>query len=685
MMFVVLEAVNPFPLALLEAGAPSPRVTSREGLPLLATVGRDDQWRIPVPLAEIDPRIVEATIAVEDERFHLHAGVDPLSILRATAQNARAGEVVSGASTITMQLCRLLHPRPRTLRSKVIETVRALQLERQIGKGRILEEYLNRAPYGGNVIGIEAAARRYFGKGADAVSLAEAALLAGLPQGPSILRPDRHPTRAKKRRQIVLDRMRAEGFISTEECRRAQLEPVILATAATSSHGLSARTSLAPHAAWWALALDPAGGRTTIDLAAQATVSETLSRLDGLPDATEVAAVVIEIETGAIRALIGSRDFTDRDTGWVSGATARRSPGSTLKPFIYARAFALGRLAPDSQVPDQPIERAGWRPENFDGRFRGRVSVEVALLDSLNVPAILVAEAIGLPEVARTVEAVGIDLPPDPERRGGLAVVTGALEVTLVDLVAGYATLGRRGVPLAPTIWEREVERRARPRLVELGSDLVSSVLSSGDQSHAVFPAEACAAIDAILAMRGGSAPDAPWWMAKTGTSARHREAWAVGHNGRYAIGVWVGRMRGGGDPSLVGGRVAMPILERLFCDPTFAVHGAPPDSPAIVVTRPYRFPAPDDRLRIAHPEAGGTWISIDDSPVRLFPRAEGGKPPYTWFLDGRVPATAIAANHSTLSIECEPGEHELRVIDADGTVEVQRFSIRGGSVPRVR
>ncbi|MGA1780864.1 MAG: transglycosylase domain-containing protein [Planctomycetota bacterium] len=222
---ILLDRLFPFPIEQLVPASSSALERSREEVPLLATVARDDQWRIRVPLAAIDPRLIEATVAVEDERFRRHPGVDPLSIARAVGQNLSAGEVVSGASTITMQLCRLLHPRPRTLRSKMIEAFRALQLERLLGKERILEEYLNRAPYGGNLVGVEAAARHYLGRGAGDLSLAEAALLAGLPQGPSILRPDRHPERARRRRDTVLRRMHEEGRITAEERRTAEATP----------------------------------------------------------------------------------------------------------------------------------------------------------------------------------------------------------------------------------------------------------------------------------------------------------------------------------------------------------------------------------------------------------------------------------------------------------------------------
>ncbi len=666
---ILLDRLFPFPIEQLVPASSSALVRSREEVPLLATVARDDQWRIRVPLAAIDPRLIEATVAVEDERFRRHPGVDPLSIARAVGQNLSAGEVVSGASTITMQLCRLLHPRPRTLRSKMIEAFRALQLERLLGKERILEEYLNRAPYGGNLVGVEAAARHYLGRGAGDLSLAEAALLAGLPQGPSILRPDRHPERARRRRDTVLRRMHEEGRITAEERRTAEATPVEVLGRGEEPHGLtSPEPSLAPHASWWALARDPRGMATTLDLTIQRALQAALAAATGVPRGADVAAVVIELETGAVRGMVGGRELEHPDSGWVNAAVARRSPGSTLKPFVYALAFDQERLAPASRVPDRPIERAGWRPRNFDDRWRGEVSVEEALVDSLNVPAILVAEAVGLSGVSRLVERCGIALPAGAQERAGLALVTGALEVSLLDLVAGYATLGRGGVALPPTIDEAEARRR-RARAAA-GEELGERVLR----------ARTCRELDAILSRGDGGAR---WWMAKTGTSSRHRDAWAVGHDGRHAVGVWVGRREGGGDPSLVGGEVALPILERILIDAAFR-GGAPPSplgprSPR----RPLAFEVAELPLRIDHPEDGAKWIALEREGVAVTLRAAGGRAPYTWFVDGRLASGSATEETPRASILLPPGEHELRVVDANGAAVFHRCSVRGEPAAR--
>ena len=359
----------------------SPVVTDRSGHTLLRIVGSDDQWRQPVPLDEISPWMVQATIAVEDERFRLHPGVDPIAIVRATGQNILNRDIVSGASTITMQVCRMMDKRPRTVKAKTVEAFRALQLECILSKEEIIEKYLNIAPYGGNIRGVESASRIYFGKRARDLSLGEAALLTGLPKSPTAYRPDRYPETARMRRSTVLRRMAELDMITEEQRAAADAEPVFMAG--------PIREHAAPHAAWLALQRRQEGGRTTIDIHIQREVerlAEDRARL--LPEGTDQAVVVIEIQSGDIVALLGSSDYWDTVDGQVNGVLARRSPGSALKPFIYAAAFEARRLRPDSVVYDVPIERAGWSPRNFDRTFSGELTAAEALRRSLNVPAI---------------------------------------------------------------------------------------------------------------------------------------------------------------------------------------------------------------------------------------------------------------------------------------------------------
>ncbi|MHC4506404.1 MAG: transglycosylase domain-containing protein, partial [Planctomycetota bacterium] len=297
--FAVLWCACPFPTKRLDRWPASPVVTDRNGGVLLALVGGSDEWRFPAPLGRVSPHLAKATIAIEDKRFGEHIGVDPLAVSRAGWQNLKARRVISGASTLTMQVCRMMDDRPRTVTSKLIESFRALQLERLRTKDEILETYLNIAPYGGNIRGAEAASVFYFGKSACDLSLGEAALLAGLPQSPSRLRPDRHPRAARARREMVLCRMLALGVITGEEYKFASTEPIVIARRRRSAH--------APHAAHLALARRPSGGRTTIDLDVQREVERTaVSHARSLPEGSDLAVVVIDIPSGEVRALVGS-------------------------------------------------------------------------------------------------------------------------------------------------------------------------------------------------------------------------------------------------------------------------------------------------------------------------------------------------------------------------------------------
>lgn len=639
---------SPFPMDRLERWPASPVVTDRGGRTLLTRVGRDEQWRFPVSVDRISPRLLDATIAVEDERFYRHAGVDPIAVVRAISHNVLACRTVSGASTLTMQICRMMDDRPRGYGAKLIEAFRALQLERLRGKRQILDTYLNIAPYGGNIRGVEAASQAYFGKRAADLSLGEAALLAGLPQSPSRYRPDRWPGPARARRDHVLRRMRDLGMITEEQAALAAAEPL----------GLAAERSAgsAPQAAWLALQRRPGGGQTTIESSIQGETQRlVVEQARILPAGSQSAAVVLDIATGEIVALVGSVDPDNPIDGQVNGALARRSPGSTLKPFVYAAAFEAGLLNDQTTVYDVPIERGGWAPVNFDRGFAGELTAADALRRSLNIPAILVAEATGLARCLGLIEAAGIGLPHNVQTRGGLAVVVGATEVTLVDLVNGYATLGRGGV-------------RRPPRLfVDESSDAVR-----------VFDADICAAIDDILSsrhrrprgMQDRSERNVPWFMWKTGTSSGRRDAWAVGHNRRFAIGVWIGRFCGAGSERFIGAEAAEPLLASLFDLPVLRCYEDPLPPKRLPVSRPLPPPAElAAPLRIVSPAAGTTYVALAGQAIvhGKATRTTG----VTWFLNG-----ALLDGRSVQRLAVGPGRHELRCVDADGESAVAGFTV---------
>ncbi len=639
----------PFPLERLDRWPSSPRITDRTGRDILAITGRDQQWRFPVRLDQVSPWLIQATIAVEDERFYSHRGVDPLAVARAAWQDVAAGRIVSGGSTLTMQVCRMMDDQPRTWRAKAREMFRSLQLERLRDKTAILATYLNIAPYGRNLRGVQAAAWTWFGKPADELSLAEAALLAGLPQSPSRYRPDRFPDRARIRRDTVLRRMVELGMITPQQRNLAAAQPVVV------EHR---RQPLeASHAGWLALQRRPTGGRTTIDPRLQADLQRLVTgHLRDLPARTDVAAVILDIPTGDILALVGSADPANPAAGQVDGATARRSPGSALKPFIYAAAFEDRRLAPDSIVFDLPIDRAGWMPGNFDRAFHGPLSAAEALRRSLNVPAILVAEGTGLPRCLGLMQAAGVNLPAGVLGRSGLSVAVGGAEVRLLDLVNAYATIGRGGT------WRQ-------PRLF----------LDEPVQSRPAIEPNVCAALDEVLSSRQRRpagmdklAPhDVPWFMWKTGTSSGRRDAWAVGHNRKVAIGVWVGRFSGLGDAELTGARSAEPLLGRLFDLPALRSETDPPPPLPLMVDSP--LPPPPERsepLYIASPRTGSTFVALSGTAVvrpRLSRPAE-----VTWFLNGQALADRAAPR-----LALPPGRYELRCVSPAGDASAVRFVVR--------
>jgi len=639
----------PFPIERAQQWSASPAVFDAKGRPMLCVVGPDEQWRYPVSLHDVSPWLIQATIAVEDERFNRHCGVDPLAVFRAFGQNLSAGRIVSGASTLDMQVCRMMDDRPRTFGAKVVEAFRALQLNRLLTKDQILEAYLNVAPYGGNVRGVEAASLRYFEKRAKDLSLAEASLLAGLPQSPSRYRPDRHLDAARRRQRVVLRSMVDKRLISERQLVDALACPISLSRSSRFPHAI--------HAGFLALKHRPQGGRTTIDLEIQAQVERlAVAHLETLPEGTEAAVVVIDVAQSAIVAMLGSGDSGDPVDGQVNGVLAKRSPGSALKPFLYAAAFEAERLNGESVVYDVPIARGGWTPANFDKTHAEEITAAEALRRSLNVPAILVAEGVGLPRCCGVLEAAGVHLPTDAQRRGGLALAVGGIEVSLLDLTNAYATLARDGMRRTPRLFADE----------------------SSESARALSP-RVCAAISAILSCRQrlpATAADEPadrlaWFMWKTGTSSGRRDAWAVGHNRRYAVGVWIGRFRGAGRLEYVGAEAAEPLLCRLFELPQLRAETDPPQAEPIRVARPLSLPRELGRdLRIVSPSEDETFIACGGTTI--VHASANHDSDNLWFLNGRLEGAGRERR-----FVLPPGGYELRCVDRQGGSSAVRFTIR--------
>ncbi len=527
-------------------------LTDRRGQPLrvvLAEDGQDCRW---LPYSEMGPWLGPALIAAEDGRFYSHPGVDPLAIGRALLQNLARGRVVSGASTISTQVVRLAQLRARTYRTKLIEALMALKMERRLSKERILEEYLNRAPFGGFFVGAQAAARRYFGKDARELTLGEAALLAGLPQSPARYRPDRNLDRARRRREYVLRRMVRCGFITEAQHAEALAQPLAIQQ---RNYPL-----IAPHFAERARSNAPpeAPGstiRTTLDPAVQRLAEDALRRRVAAlrPDGVRGGAVVVlEVASGAVRALVGSPDPDDRRAaGQVNAALAPRSAGSTLKPLLFAQAFDEGRLTPGTVLADVPRLYPDYAPENFDGEFRGRVTARSALLDSLNIPALDLAREIGVERFHQRLRAFGFSTLTRSSASYGLGLALGNGEVTLLDLTNAYAAIARGG-EFRPAIWFEDEQPALATAVVSAEAAwLVSDILSDPERT----PPSAVPSSAARL-------PSVAW---KTGTSSGFRDAWTVAWNPEYVVGVWMGNPDGAASPALVGGEAAAPTAWEIF------------------------------------------------------------------------------------------------------------------------
>ena len=431
-----------------EGLAYSTLVVDRDGRLLRPYTTPEGRWRLPATRADVDPRFLAMLFAYEDRRFLSHHGVDPLALGRAFSQLVGNGRIVSGASTLTMQVARLLEPRSeRSFIAKLRQMVRAIQLERTLSKDEILALYFSLAPYGGNLEGIRAASLAYFGKEPRRLTLAESALLVALPQSPEVRRPDRSVAAARYARDRVLDRLAAAGVVPADEIERAKQEAV--------AEGRRPMPMLAPHSADAVVAAAPGRAihRLTIDAPLQKSLEDLArERARTLGPAISVAILVVDNETGEVHARVASSDYFDMSrAGQVDMTQALRSPGSALKPFIYGLGFEDGLIHPETLIDDRPIRYGSYAPENFDLSFQGTVTVRRALQLSLNVPAVAVLDRVGASRfTARLAQAGGALVLPRGEAPG-LAMGLGGVGVTLNDLVMLYAGVARLGNTIALT------------------------------------------------------------------------------------------------------------------------------------------------------------------------------------------------------------------------------------------
>ncbi|MGB3462192.1 MAG: penicillin-binding protein 1C, partial [Rhodanobacter lindaniclasticus] len=532
-----------FPLHLPAPDTGSTVVLARDGTPLRAFADSDGVWRYPTTAGKVSPLYLKALLTYEDRWFYRHPGVNPYALLRGLAGGIVHGHIVSGGSTLTMQVARIIEPIPHTFRGKLVQIFRALQLEAHLSKAQILDLYLNHAPFGGPIEGVEAASWAYLGKPATRLSHAEAALLAVLPQSPSRLRPDRHPQAARAARDKVLRRMRDLGVWSAAEVRDAAIEPVV------------ARSLRAPlSAALLAERLhreQPRARRitSTIDAnlqrAAEDRVSAYLSRL---PSHTSAALLVVDNATLEARIYVGTSDFANPQRhGYIDMVAAPRSPGSTLKPFLYGLALDDGLITSQSLLVDAPQDFGGYKPGNFDEAFSGPVSAAEALQRSLNVPAVDVLDRVGPARFMARLANGGLDLGLPAGAQPNLSIILGGTATRLENLVGAYTAFANGGIAGTPRY---TTEQPARPRrLLSSGAAwIIRDILASNPADVEGGPLAGAINRHATVA-----------W--KTGTSYGYRDAWSIGVTDRWTVGVWIGRPDGTPSPGQYGAVTALPLL----------------------------------------------------------------------------------------------------------------------------
>jgi len=691
---ICVDRLNPPDLSRYENA--SPEVVARDGTLLRPFLSKDGYWRLKTTPRDVNPRYLVLLKAYEDRRFDSHFGVDPLAMVRAAYQFAHAGHIVSGGSTLTMQAARLLEPRPRGIASKLIQMVRAIQLEERYSKDQILSIYLTLAPFGGNLEGVRAASLAYFGKEPRALDLSQAALLVALPQSPAKKRPDRHMLAAKAARDKVLARMVADGEITAGDARLAELEGVAslrlamplsaphLAEEATRSAGFEPACdsdafsvpARCQRSQW------PARIVTTIDAPLQSAVERMVAREKNyLEDGGSLAVVVVENATRNVLAYVGGTGYWGR-SGQVDLARRARSPGSALKPFVYGLAFDDLILHPATMMQDAPTTFGDYAPRDFEGVFQGSVTASDALRMSLNVPAVMVLDRIGPLRFSLALSNAGAHLAyPSRDAAPSLPIALGGLGINLADMTMLYAGIAEGGV--------------VKPLRLLAGAP--------DGQPHRLFGPVAAYYLRQILA--GVALPDG-WAMGqglararsiafKTGTSYGFRDAWSVGFSNDYTVGVWVGRADGAPSAGRIGRQAAAPILLETF-------ELLPPDrrsqpiapAGALLVSSTDQLPEglrvftretePAQRAEmtnipapsIAFPPNGAVVPLPSSREGTVVFKAEGGREPLTWLVNGALLGSYGRFDAVVFKPQSE-GMARVTVVDAQGRSDTSKIRFR--------
>ncbi len=663
-MFGLDAADRAYPPPLDKARTVSAEVLDADGQLLRAFATPEGRWRLQTTAKDVDPQFVRMLIAYEDQRFWEHKGVDPWALGRAAWQFATHGRIVSGASTLSMQVARLIEPREgRSFTAKFRQLARAVQIERRLSKAEILDLYLTHAPYGGNLEGIRAASLAYFGKEPRRLTVSEAALLVALPQLPEKRRPDRHLKAAESARQRVLERMAVSAVIGEGEAERA-------ASVAVPNHRLQL-PAFAAHVAEAALRKEPKVIRhqttlqKTIQKGLETVAREAAARLG---PKVSIAMVMADARTGEIVGELGSADYFDTSrSGWIDMTRISRSPGSTLKPFIYGLAFEEGLVSQETIIEDRPADFFGYRPRNFDMTYQGDVSIRQALQLSLNVPAVRLLDAVGPTRLMVRFRRAEVRPILPPNEVPGLAIGLGGLGINLKDLVQLYAALANRGKPvrLGDGIQGQPGTIEGEPLLDPVATWQIADILSG------------------VLPPRGAVQRGIAY---KTGTSYGYRDAWSVGFDGRYVLGVWVGRPDNGAVPGLTGYGTAAPILFEGFAKSGVAITPLPRAPAGAVRIAQSQLPISQRRFSLTSsglvsatireaapqivypPEGARVELGVDTAgtPMPLVLKLQGGRAPFRWLANGK-PLAETSRRRVNQWVPDGAGYSTLTVIDAAG------------------
>lgn len=643
-------------------------VLDRNGDLLRAYTVADGRWRLPATVETVDPRYVAQLIAYEDKRFYRHSGVDLRAMLRAAGQTVWHGRIVSGGSTLTMQVARLLESGGTGRWGPKVRQIRlALALERRLGKTDILNLYLKLAPFGGNLEGVRAASLSYFGKEPTRLTAAQSALLVALPQSPETRRPDRAPDGAMRGRNLVLRRLATNGLLPQDEARAALTEAL-----PDARQNFSA---IAPHLADRVARIDPVLTlhRLTIDKGLQ-TRLETLAgrHVAGLGGGLSAAILVMDHQSGQVLASVGSARYLDTEKqGFIDMTLATRSPGSTLKPLIYGLAFDTGKAHPETLIEDKPTVFGSYAPQNFDKHFYGTITLREALQTSLNIPAVALLEQVGPQNLIARMRRAGVNARLPTDAPPGLAIGLGGIGLSLADLVTLYGGIARGGQPVA-----------LEYTLTEENSPSLKPLMSRES---------AWQVADILTGIRGPDLSLRNNLAYKTGTSYGYRDAWAIGFDGKHVIGVWVGRPDGASNPGMIGAELAAPLLFDAFSrlKPELDPLAAPPPATLIVSNAELpqqlrRFRGPNAGFETLEPPEiafppDGAMVELDIAPgavASLVVKVRGGLPPFTWIADGVPVLIATRERQAELPL-AGLGFLTLSVIDANGRSKAARIRLQ--------